>query len=166
LMDEDIDQAKSFLLGFSNILRYQVYECKEEKIRLSKEFDFLEDVFQLWKYRLGDDASIQWQFENETQELYIAPLIFYPFVENAFKYLSNDDDSAQNQVHATIQAKGQQVDFVLTNTYISLEHTNKSGIGLLNVQERLQLIYPMKHELSIKKTARHYTIQLTLKLDD
>lgn len=166
LMDENVDQAKSFLLGFSNILRYQVYECKEDKILFSKEISFLDDVFQLWQFRVGEDAQIEWDFEEITQPLFISPLIFYPLVENAFKYLSTHDESSHNQLHASIKQKGFRIAFIISNTYIPNARNEKIGVGLNNVKERLRLLYPKRHRLTIDDQNKTYTIQLTIDLHE
>ena len=164
LIDEDVEQAKGFLLGFSNILRYQVYECKEEKITLGKEIKFLEDVFQLWQFRLGEDAQINWEFNDHFSDLPIAPLVFYPFVENAFKYLSSYNEADNNVLDATIKVQENTIQFTIKNTFERFNQTGHSGLGLENVKERLKLLYPSKHKLDIQEIDNTFEVNLTLEL--
>ncbi len=169
LMDEDVEQAKSYLLGFSNLLRYQIYECQEEQIPVQKEMDFLEDVLRLGKLKVGEMGLVQWEFDlNQMEQRQVAPLLLYPFIENAFKYLSDYDNPTENQLMVKVSLHQHVLNFFVRNTYdVSLKENQptKGGLGLQNVRERLSLIYPKKHILNVIDECGQYSVQLKVWLD-
>jgi LytS/YehU family sensor histidine kinase len=167
LIDKDKDKAKEILVRFSDLLRYQIYDCSDDKISLSHEIQFLENYFDLEKIRKGADVEIEFDYNiHETGNLKIAPLLLIPFVENAFKYVSNHDKKDLNFIKSKIIITGQELHFYIEN---SVEDTEKndlknSGIGLQNVKQRLQLIYPDKHELKISNFNNVFSVLLKIEL--
>ena len=102
LIDERPEQAKHTLLIFSNLLRYQLYECQEDRVPLTKELAHLTDYVTLEETRKGEDAVVEWDIPEETPPAQMAPMLLQPFVENAFKHLSHHEDRQQNRLRLLV----------------------------------------------------------------
>ncbi|MEN0050639.1 MAG: histidine kinase, partial [Bacteroidota bacterium] len=168
LIDRNSELAKSTLMQFSSLLRYQLYECNEEKIPLEKEVAYVEDYLAMEKIRRGEEVQMEIDIEIGSDALQIAPLLLTPFLENAFKYLSNYSDASKNKVIVQLFTKEQQLHFQMENTYEkeNEESMNRKvgGIGIENVRKRLVLLYPNQHELSTTKGKETFLISLKIDL--
>lgn len=166
LIDPKPEIAKSTLLNFSNLLRYQLYECNDDLIPLEKELDHIQDYVAMEKIRRGEDVQIQVELPEGINQVKIPPLLFTPFIENAFKYVSNHDDGQQNKINLKIrlQDDDQKLRFELQNTID--EHSLKSGggIGLPNIKKRLNLIFPNRYDLDIFKEDNRFIVRMSLTL--
>jgi two-component system LytT family sensor kinase len=105
---------------------------------------------------------------HETQRNFlIAPLLLIPFIENAFKYVS-DSDEKENFIKANITFREDKLVFHCINCIdtveLSLLPANDKGIGLVNVQRRLDLIYTNKYELQVGLVNEKYEVLLTIDL--
>ncbi len=157
---EDISDS---LMSFSDLLRYQIYETKNDLVALQKEVDYLENYLQLEKKRRSNlDIQIKTKISNP--HIKIAPLLFLPLVENAVKY-SQKSNSASSYITLSIEEENGQLLFIVKNSKgrISEIKTPDSGIGIPNVKKRLNLIYPDKYDLSIQDQQDDY--QATLKIN-
>lgn len=167
LIDEEPDLAKEYLHGFANILRYHLYDCQEDLIPISKEMEFLDRFLQLSSLRVKDDAIIQWELPKEPGSGRVAPQLFLPFIENAFKHLSDHDDPDKNTIHCSLSIEEKDLHFHIRNSYAFHQPEQEShGLGLENVRSRLELLYPKSHELSIGKKNGYFSVDLRLTLDD
>lgn len=170
LIHKDPKMASNALVEFSELLRYQLYECNEKQIPLHQEVAYLENFIALEKLRHNQDLSLETQLELGEHAAYqIAPFILMTFVENAFKHVSR-----HNQGGNWIRIR---LDVPEANT-LMLEIENSScpenasgqeavhygGIGLKNVQRRLDLLYPGAHQLDIEKGEDRFKIRLCLGL--
>ena len=168
LIDLKPEIAKSTLLNFSNLLRYQLYECNDDLIPLERELDHIRDYVEMEKIRKGADVQIEVELPKGINQVKIPPLLFTPFIENAFKYVSNHDDGQQNKVNLKIRLQNddQKLRFELQNTID--EHFLKSGggIGLPNVKKRLNLIFPKRHDLDIFKEDNRFIVRMSLVLTE
>jgi sensor histidine kinase YesM len=134
----------------SDLLRYMLYECRDDEVPLEKEIAILKKYAELEKLRYGDRIEIAFNCTGETNELMIAPLLLLPFVENSFKY-GTSEQVDQSWISLNIHLDENRLEFHLSNSRNSnLENKNGGGIGLSNVKKRLELIYNGKHELVIK----------------
>ncbi len=168
LIDEQPDRAKQTLLTFSNLLRYQLYECQADRVPLDKELAHLTDYISLEETRKGEDAIIVWDVQDHDPMGQIAPLLLQPFVENAFKYLSHHDNPEQNQLHLSLAIDQGVLSLKVENTVatpaISEPTTTGSGVGLSNVRRRLQLIYPDRHQLFVSQPPGMFHVHLIITL--
>lgn len=164
-LDFDVPQAKTTLVTIADLLRYQLYECNADFVPLSKELTHLENYCNL--QRIRTEATTLLHIAAESGELQIAPLLLMPFVENAFKHVS-DDDNRENSIYIDIQLTGNQLHFCCINTAAtpgpSSALRNNHGIGLQNVKQRLELLYPDKYELAVKEYDNNFVIRLTITL--
>lgn len=166
LIDPKPEIAKSTLLNFSNLLRYQLYECNDDLIPLEKELDHIRDYVAMEKIRRGEDVQIELVVPNELHQIKIPPLLFTPFIENAFKYVSNHDDGEQNKIYIKIrlQQEENKLRFEAQNTIDEKTLKTGGGIGIENVKKRLQLLFPQQHDLDIFNTDHLFTVRMSLSL--
>jgi two-component system, LytTR family, sensor histidine kinase AlgZ len=152
----------------SQMMRYMIYDSNYPKVPLSKEIEYMENYISLERLRLNDQIPITFKVEGgNPQDFLIAPLIFITFLENAFKHgVSNNHPKAW--VKVSIHLRENECVYRVENSKIPFakpEAGQKSGIGLQNVNRRLQLSYPEKHTLSVEEGNDHYSVQLNIKLD-
>ena len=166
LIEEDKKTAGETLLRFSELLRYQLYECSVAKMPLQKETDFIRNFIQLETLRLGEHIQVTSNFEPVADYFQIAPFILLPFVENAFKHVSQNENEI-NSINIESSIHNGTFRLTVTNTYEEqLEPTRlKGGIGLQNVKRRLELLYPEKYNLVLKKENKTHTVNLTLNVE-
>ncbi len=165
LIDKGNRTARTALLKFSDMLRYQLYECNGEKIPIEKEISYLKDYVALQQLRVPDNTDIQFNCEGAVENFSIEPLLLIPFVENSFKHLSHFTTDKENKVHISLSRNNGSMQFSVFNT---TEHNSskpkEGGIGLVNVKKRLELLYPDKHQVSITEDEDWFRVDLTLSL--
>ncbi len=158
--------AREMLLTFSEMLRYQLYECNTRMINIEKEINYLRNYVTLQQTRKPDNLSVEFHVSEDVKGVTIAPLIFIAFVENSFKYVSNYEDKP-NEVKISLVRSNNQLFF---NTFNTKEKINgqkmidHGGIGIANVKRRLELLYPGKHELAIQNNDHSYEVTLNLEV--
>lgn len=164
LIDKQNAQARKALHKFSEMLRYQLYECSDSRIPIEKEIGFLQDYVDLQQLRVAGNTSIQFS-ANEVSDFSIEPLLLIPFVENSFKHLSHFENGKQNEVQIKLSRQnGAMLFSVYNTTEQKLQGTESGGIGLINVQKRLALLYPGKHQLKTKESDGWFGVELNLSL--
>ncbi|WP_299619100.1 histidine kinase [uncultured Tenacibaculum sp.] len=157
--------AKNTLLKFSNLLRYQLYESNTNKIELYKEVSYIEEYISIEQIRKGEDIHLDFSIEIEKENNLIMPLLLIPFIENAFKYVSNHNDSKDNRISIVLEEKNNILQLIVENTKDSLIQGNRSGgIGLKNVKKRLELTYKNKYNLDLTNTENTYKVKLEIDL--
>jgi LytS/YehU family sensor histidine kinase len=165
LMKKNVDIADELLLRYSDVLRYQLYECNRETVSLEKEVDYLKDVVEVERMRWGSELKVDctWNVENGRKE--ISPLLLIPFVENAFKHVSRIP-SEVGYVNIMLNQEDNTLRLAVENSKSdeAVPYKKSSGIGLKNVKKRLEILYPEKHELLIQKTDTIYRITLIITL--
>lgn len=159
--------APDMVLRLSSILRYLLYETSETKVPLDKEINYLKDLLELEKIRVGDRADISFEIIGDTSAVEIEPLLFINFVENSFKHGVNSvTDSAWMKMVLKVDKEKKTLDFTIENSkpVENLGDKNDSigGIGLVNVKKRLRLLYPNKHKLSLLNDNEKYSVNLLL----
>ncbi len=163
LIGKNSTLAKNTLLQFSNLLRYQLYESGTQKIAIKKELDYISQYIEIEKIRKGDDITLKYNISNENEKQQIAPLLLIPFIENAFKHLSDEDDFKENIVNILIKEVDKTLICKIENTFNLLENAEKiGGIGLKNVKRRLALLYPGHHSLQNFKDGNVYKVSLKI----
>lgn len=166
LMQKDVDRASLLLIRFSDILRYQLYECNREFVTLEKEVKYLKDLVAVEQIRWADELEVwcSWTVQNGKSE--ISPLLLVPFIENAFKHVSRLP-SSKGYVRLILKQKDNQLELSVENSNSEkLPRRQEShGIGLENVQKRLDILYPDRHQLRIDKTENKFSVNLVLQLN-
>ncbi len=171
LIHKNPDMASESLAKFSDLLRYQLYECNEHEIPLAQELGYLENYIELEKLRQNKgNLELALRIEQgDAEGLTIAPFVLIPFIENAFKHLSPCREGP-NWIRMNLRFESRRLQFSISNSIVaagpSREPLPYEGIGLKNVQRRLDLIYPGEHSLQIKRNDRQFDVQLRLQLHE
>ena len=163
------EKAPEVVLKLSEMMRYMLYESNERLIPLSQEINYIQNYLELEKLRHGDNFKMDVNIKGDDQGLQIAPLLFIPFLENAFKH-GIDHQLNSGHVKIDLDIGKQKLHLKVTNNLPTAEpvvHKNgkkSGGIGLTNVRRRLNILYPKKHQLDIKKSDNEFKVDLDLQL--
>ncbi|GAB4047501.1 histidine kinase [Spirosoma litoris] len=159
------DQSSAVVLKLSELLSYMLYECNASEVPLQKEIAFMRNYIGLEQLRYGDRLDMSVTISGDYQNKLIAPLLLIPFLENAFKH-GTSEQVDQAWMHIDLSVQENQLKFKVINSRepMATESTHSGGIGLQNVQKRLQLLYPNRHELRIVAEEETFMISLTLEL--
>lgn len=145
-------EAADSVLRLSSIMSYMLHECEGALVDLEKELELLRNYIGLEKLRYGDLLDVSMETAGSIKGRMVAPLLLLPFVENAFKHGVSASEK-HSWVRINLVATCQELTFLVENS-IPGDDNNfsqvKSGIGLTNVRQRLDLLYPHRHELKIK----------------
>lgn len=162
LILKDANEASRYLNKLSDIMRFMLFETKPEKIALSKEVEYIEKYIELQKIRTTNKNYINFSITGNPEHKMIAPMVFIPFIENAFKHTTNK--KIENAINISIQIEGDFVKLTCGNKY-NPNRTSKNGSnGLGNdlIKKRLNLIYPVHHDLVVNKDNDTYEVNLTI----
>lgn len=166
LTDESNIPAREAVYTLSHMMRYVLYDTKHNLTTLSKEVAFVEDYLKLMQLRLTDEVQVIFEKPSVLKEVPVAPMLFLPFVENAFKHgISSKHPS---YIYIGIIQTGQRLQIEVRNSLFEEQPANKeesNGIGLVNTRRRLDLVYPEKYELSTIADTVQREYRVNLKLD-
>jgi len=169
LIHKNPGKASASLAKFSELLRYQLYECNDQQISLGKELSYLENFIELEKLRQNNNVHVTFEADEPMPgHLGVAPFILMTFVENAFKHVSKEAEQP-NWIAIRLGLKNDQLAFYIANSTSNDPETavvNYGGIGLKNVKRRLDLIYPDLHKLEIQNTGDRFEVLLQLTLTE
>ena len=156
-------QAKKSIHSLSKLMRYMLYETNMELVSLSKEIDFMKKYIDLMKLRVSDKTTVTCSFPSEDTSIQIAPLLFISLIENAFKH--GVSASKESHINITLACDKNTVRFTIENDNFPKKPDDKSGsgIGLQNLEKRLQLLYPNKY--SFKNNVRDNRFLVTLEIE-
>lgn len=161
----DQDKASETLIKLSKQMRYMLHESNTEAVLLDLELEFLRNYIDLESIRLTNKNFVSFEVKGKTQGIYIAPMLFIAFVENAFKH--GTDTHMDKGLQLTVEVDGKQLHLVCKNRYNPSQPKKKvqySGVGLELVKKRLGLIYPDQHNLEIKTQEEQFCVYLTINL--
>jgi LytS/YehU family sensor histidine kinase len=165
LIDKKNVDARQALNKFSDILRYQLYECNDAKIPIEKEISYLKDYVALQKLRREPYDDVHFTCSENVKEFLIEPLLLMPFVENSFKHLSHFSNGKKNIVEISADRANGEFSFCVVNTIEYKSNRDPiGGIGLKNVKRRLELLYNGKHELQVGENGDLFKVQLKIKI--
>lgn len=154
------DKTADAVLKLSEIMRYMIYESNDSWVSLSKEIEYVKSYIELQKLRFKDGAAVELTINGEIDDQPIVPLILISFVENAFKHgVANDP---KDPIRINLIANQKILHFSITNKKNNFNKDEMGGVGLNNVERRLQLLYPERYKLNIVNTPTHYTSELML----
>ncbi len=166
LMMAQSQRAPEMLLKLSAILRYMLYDCKAERVPLSKEIAYLRHLVDLYQLKDSRGLNIELDLDESRPHLYIAPLLLVPFVENAFKH-SHIEDRQSGWICIRLHTGDNHLVFEVSNSIPQTAHAKDEvgGIGLSNVRRQLELVYPEQHVLDIctKDNAFHAHLYINLR---
>jgi two-component system, LytTR family, sensor kinase len=161
------DTSRKAIHQLSRMMRYVLYDTQNSTAMLSQEIAFIKDYISLMQLRLTDVVKIDFTMPAALKDLPLAPMIFLPFVENAFKH--GVSATQPSQINISVGQKDSILELRVDNTIIKEQNNNleeASGIGLNNTKRRLDLLYPDKYTLLINEDTAEsvYFVHLTLDL--
>ena len=157
---EKSDDTPTALVKLSGMMRYVFNEARETFVWLDKEISYISDYIALQNIRLGNTVDLTYNVTGISAGKKIAPLVLIPFVENAFKYGVNPEEESRIQIDITITTT--RITMQLHNKKVRIRKGSiaKSGHGIATTRERLELLYPQKHELKISETDKEFNVSL------
>jgi len=166
LIGIDGPTAQESVLKLSKMMRYLLYESENGETLMSHELDFMNNYIELMKLRLNPRVELQIEFPNEFADFQIPPLLFIPFIENAFKHGSGHREPSTIKI--VMQIDERKIFFFSENSICKGPQTGDlqhSGIGLENVKKRLGLLFPGKYELNIQNGETIFSVSLNIVRD-
>ncbi|GAB4032477.1 sensor histidine kinase [Spirosoma jeollabukense] len=159
------DQSPAVVLKLSELLRYILYDCNAPEVPLTEEITFMRNYIGLEQLRYGDRLDMSVTISGDYESKLMAPLLLIPFLENAFKH-GTSEQLEQAWMHVELSVQDNVLKFKVINSREENPHndTYAGGIGLQNVQKRLQLLYADRHELKIVAEEETFMIALALEL--
>ena len=163
-------EAPDVVLRLSELLNFMLYECNADRIRLGKEIQLVKDYIELEKIRYGKKLNVSFETEGSLDDLMVAPLLILPFVENSFKH-GTSTDLKQPWITIQLSREGQKMSLIVENSKQSKDTDQdqfqyKEGIGLNNVQRRLELLYPENYILEMRDQGDSYHVTFTLNVNE
>lgn len=166
LIGINADEAQESVHKLSKLMRYLLYESERGTTKLSDEIAFITNYIDLMKLRLNEKVSLRIKLPENYPDLDIPPLLFIPFIENAFKHGLSYREKSFIEIEMNVEAS--QVFFSSKNSLVpqhtQLEDKTHAGIGLENVKKRLRLLFPNAHHLQINETESVFEIELRIDL--
>ncbi|MFD2514760.1 sensor histidine kinase [Pontibacter locisalis] len=167
-LQENSERTAQGIQMLGDMMRFMLHENLQQKILLSREIDYMLNFIELQRLRtsVSPNINIETKIQEVVSDKFIAPMLLIPFVENAFKH--GISLKHKSWIRITLHTADNKLYFdVYNSTHPKQEQDpekDKSGVGLVNVKQRLDLLYPKRHELIIRETAEEYFVHLTLQL--
>jgi LytS/YehU family sensor histidine kinase len=156
------EHAPESVLKLSEMLRYVLEDCTMEKVPIKNEVDYMQNLIGFYKMKSPGKRKIKFTSHIENMDIRIAPMLFIPFIENSFKYSRIEEDK-NGYINIDLNETAGKVLFTIENSIFSARKImNGSGKGIMNVQQRLNIIYPGKHKLTIDEREGNYTVKLEI----
>jgi two-component system LytT family sensor kinase len=162
LIEEDSAKASSFLNKLSDIMRFMLYETKTATIPLSKELSYIEKYIDLQKIRTANLNYIDYSVAGNPLDREIAPMLFIPFIENAFKHAGQK--KAGNAITIKLRINEKDIVFYCENSYVISNLTvENGGLGNEMILKRIALLYPDRYTLNIENKDQLYKVTLIIR---
>jgi two-component system, LytTR family, sensor kinase len=156
-------QTPDAILKLADLLRFILYECTSDRIRIQQEIKVIEDYLALEKLRYGNRLRIDFQCEIDQAHQPIAPLLLLPFIENAFKH-GVSEARGYTWVYLRVQLHQGQLQLDVHNPKLPEANSGEGGIGLKNIRRQLEITYP-DHRLCARDLETRYEVHLELNLN-
>ncbi len=166
LIHKNGEKASQSLIKLSDIMRYMLHDSKADRVPMEKEIMHIENYISLERLRIKNENFLTYSIDGDYEGIQIAPMLFIPFIENAFKHAVDSD--TKNGIAITFNLHADTIIFQCENKY-DPEETEKDdtqGIGLETVRKRLELLYPERHQLNIDKDGSTFKVNLKIDLDE
>jgi two-component system, LytTR family, sensor kinase len=162
LIIKNPSEASNYLNKLSDILRFMLYETKTDRIMLKKEIEYIEKYIELQKIRTSNANYVSFKTSGAAEHKMIAPMVFIPFIENAFKHTTNK--KTDNAINVQIYINEKSIVFICENKFDPNRNLQQGSNGLGNslIKKRLDLLYPEKHKLELGDQVDIYTVNLTI----
>ncbi|MEC5143937.1 histidine kinase [Chitinophaga sp. 212800010-3] len=166
LIEKDAAEASVYLNKLSDIMRFMLYETREEMIPLRRELDYIEKYIALQRIRTSNQEYVQYELNGEPGNRMVAPMLLIAYIENAFKHAVHKREGPV--VNIAVDIRPAQIFFSCENKYqrLSAEENKYNGLGNELLQRRLALLYPGTHTLDISDSGGVYRVNLTLQTNE
>ena len=166
LIINEPSKASDAISKLGEVLRYLIYETSTDKIPLANELTLVEDYISLIRLRTAGTNYLKYNLTGEPGYLQIAPMLFFPLIENAYKHASRKE--GENVITFDLNINRNMLNLQISNEYDSFKNskTSDGGLGLNIVKRRLELIYPGRHQLKFEKGPNRHVVDLTIELDE
>ena len=163
-IEENADNTASAVVKLSGMMRYVISEAHNNYVSLEKEMSYISDYIELQKIRLGNTAHVVYHATGNHAGKKIAPLVLISFIENAFKHGVNPEEDSG--IFIDIMINDDTLHMTVSNSKVKTINGEalKNNIGIENTRNRLQLLYPSKHELTIKEDEKEFIVLLKINL--
>ena len=164
LTNKKSNDASEAVITLSELMRYMLYQTDNEFVLLKDELEYIQNYLKLQRLRIANNENVTLNIRGSIADQKIKPLLLISFIENAFKY--GTDFKGNTEVKIAIQIEDLCLQFECINL-IGNKNTDykNSGIGLTNTKERLDLLYPDKHELKVNSDNGKFEVNLILNLE-
>jgi hypothetical protein len=160
---EESARGSKMIMGLSDLLRYILLEGKKPLVPLEKELQMIKEYMHLEKNRYGDKFDLHYLIADTTNDLYIAPLLLLPFIENCFRYGVREMPE-DPWINLTIEIKNTTLSMKLLNGTIANGFAPHTGKGLTDVQQRLELLYKDRYDLHTRDDDEVFIVDLKVEL--
>ncbi len=162
LIIKDPTEASVYLNKLSDIMRFMLFETKTEEIPLERELEYIDKFIELQKIRTANDHYVNYEVKGCPKNKKVAPMIFIPFIENAFNHSNNK--KLKDAINIEIDIDNDQVTMQCENKIDPTRHTKieSNGLGNTLISKRLNLIYPSRHTLNVFRNTTSYRIDLSI----
>ena len=158
------EKAPESVLKLSEMLRYVFYDCNKDVVKLTDEIEYINNFIAFQQLKSEHEQDIVFDYRNISQDTTIAPMLFTPFIENAFKYSKISEDSRAFVKITMTMDKGVLYTTVENSIPQSGKPISGQGFGIPNVRQRLNVLYPEQHELHINENEEIFTVKLKIRL--
>ncbi|MEQ9285636.1 MAG: histidine kinase [Cyclobacteriaceae bacterium] len=158
------DKAPDVLLKLSELMSYMIYDTAHKTVKLDKELEFIENYVELEKLRYGEYLEVEITKPEKTFDVEIPPLLFLPFIENAFKH-GVAKGGQSNRIIIVFEIKNLDLNFTVRNNIAKSSKIEDSGggIGLSNIKRRLELLFAGQHDLKISNDGEYFNADLNIR---
>ena len=166
LIDIDKDKAQVAVQEFSRMMRYVLYDTSVASVPLEREISFMNGYIDLMRLRYTDKIEIRTHFEKDMQGIFVPPMLFMQFVENAFKHGVTYKKRTVIDVALHVDERGEVILFTCRNTMpdnpAKRLHAVQGGIGVENARKRLELLFGEKATMRIKNDSEWYNVEIKI----
>lgn len=160
------DDTEKYIIKLSDIFRYNLNDLSQDKVRLSKELEFIHNYIDIQHMRIPSLQPVVFDVKGNADLVMIEPMLLFPFIENAFKHGASGNQPLA--VHIGLEIIDKRIHFRIENSFPTHRNTANSnestGIGQQNARRRLDILYPGKHNLLLTTHNNKYIVDLNLDL--
>ena len=167
LIKKNPGYASKSIIDLSDMMRYMIYDTNTDKVPLQKELDYINNYLNLQKLQYFNNDLVEYTITGDPKDKEIAPMLFIPFVENAFKHCTNKE--TKHAIKFSFLLESDKICFEAINIYDKTQTISKDksgGIGLDTVKRRLEILYPNQYSLQIQEKNDLFCILLMIKIND
>lgn len=152
------------ILTLSDLMRYSLYQSDLEEVKLEDEVRFLHNYIDLQKRRVAIPGKVTFNVLGELADKVVSPHIFLSFIENAFKH-HGDNTNSEFVIFIELKVERKSIQFKCQNSVIGeIATSSGEGLGIKNTKQRLNHLYPSKHQIRIQNDDHLFSVYLSLNL--